>query len=377
MDRPIYLDHNATTSLAPGVLEVMTRYLTTDYGNPSSAHFYGDAPRQAITTARAQVAALLGASPPEIVFTGCGSESNTLALSGVTAGRSGQVITQVTEHPAVLQTCQALTGQGARMTALPVDSYGLVDPADLKAALAPDTLLVSVMHANNETGTIQPITELAALAHEAGALFHTDAAQTVGKIPFTVDELDVDLLTVAGHKFGGPKGVGALYIRNGVTVRPVIHGGGQEHGMRSGTENVAGIAGLGAAAEHVGQTIAERQARYTALRDELHRLLVADLGDRVLLNGHPQRRLPNTLNISITETVGTHLLAALPQLAASTGSACHDGSISSPVLAAMGLDADRVAGAIRLSLGRSTSQADIRLAADLLATAVRAVTNTS
>jgi cysteine desulfurase len=377
MDRPIYLDHNATTSLAPGVLEVMTCYLTTEYGNPSSAHFYGDAPRQAITTARAHVAALLGASPPEIVFTGCGSESNTLALAGVTAGCIGQVITQATEHPAVLQTCQALTGQGIRVTVLPVDSYGLVDPADLKAALTPDTLLVSVMHANNETGTIQPITELATLAHDAGALFHTDAAQTVGKIPFTVDELDADLLTVAGHKFGGPKGVGALYIRNGVTVRPVIHGGGQEHGMRSGTENVAGIAGLGAAAEHVAQTIAERQARFSALRDELHRLLVADLGDRVLLNGHPRRRLPNTLNVSITETVGTHLLAALPRLAASTGSACHDGSISSPVLAAMGLDADRVAGAIRLTLGRSTSEADVRLAADMLATAVRTVTDSS
>jgi len=377
MDRPTYLDHNATTSLAPGALEVMTRYLTTEFGNPSSAHFYGDAARQAIATARAHVAALLGASPAEIVFTGCGSESNALALSGVTAGRTGQVITQATEHPAVMQNCQALTGQGICVTVLPVDSYGLVDPADLKAALTPDTLLVSVMHANNETGTIQPIAELATLAHDAGALFHTDAAQTLGKLPFTVDELDVDLLTVAGHKFGGPKGVGALYIRNGVTVRPVIHGGGQEHGMRSGTENVAGIAGLGAAAEHVTQTIGERQARFTALRDELHRLLVADLGDRVRLNGHPQRRLPNTLNVSITGTVGTDLLAALPQLAASTGSACHDGSISSPVLAAMGLDADRVAGAIRLSLGRSTSEADIRLAANMLATAVRTATNSS
>jgi cysteine desulfurase len=375
MDRPIYLDNNATTSLAPGVLEVMTRYLTAEFGNPSSAHRYGDAPREAIATARAQVAALLGVSPPQIVFTGCGSESNTLALTGLTAGRTGQVITQSTEHPAVLQTCQTRTGDGIRITILPVDSYGLVDPAELKAALTPDTLLVSVMHANNETGTIQPIAELAALAHDAGALFHTDAAQSVGKIPFTVDELDVDLLTVAGHKFGGPKGVGALYIRDGVTVRPVIHGGGQEHGMRSGTENVAGIAGLGAAADHVGQTIAESQNRFTVLRDELHRLLVADLGDRVRLNGHPQRRLPNTLNVSITGTVGAGLLAAVPQLAASTGSACHDGSISSPVLAAMGLDADRVAGAIRLTLGRSTTEADIRLAADLLATAVRTAAN--
>jgi cysteine desulfurase len=368
----IYLDHNATTPLAPGVLDVMTHYLANEFGNPSSAHHYGHAPRQAIATARAQLAALLGAQPHQLVFTGCGSEANTLAIAGVTAGRTGQIITQATEHPAVLETCKALTAQGIRVTVLPVDKHGLVDAADLQAALTADALLVSVMHANNETGTIQPIAELAALAHEAGALFHTDAAQTVAKISFIVEDLGVDLLTIAGHKLGGPKGVGALYVRDGVTLRPVIYGGGQEHGVRSGTENVAGIAGFGSAAAHAAQTVVAKQIRLTGLRDLLHQLLAEQLGERVLLNGHPQLRLPNTLNISIAGTVGTQLLAALPEVAASTGSACHDGTPGSPVLTAMGLEPARAAAAIRLSLGPATTEAEIRYAAKALAAAVNA-----
>lgn len=363
---PIYLDHNATTPLAPGVLEAMTRYLATDFGNPSSGHGYGTAPREAVATARQQIAKLLGTQPERIVFTGCGSEANTLAITGATVGRTGHVITQATEHPAVLETCQALARQGIRVTVLPVDGYGLVDPADLARALTEDTLLVTVMHANNETGTIQPIAELAGLAHSAGALFHTDAAQTTGKIPYTVGELGIDLLTLAGHKFGGPKGVGALYIREGVELTPLIRGGGQESGVRSGTENVAGIAGMGAAAGYPAKG-------YETLRDELHRLLVAALGDRVMLNGHPTQRLPNTLNVSIAGTVGAQLLADIPRLAASTGSACHDGSVSSPVLAAMGCDAERAAAAIRLSVGRTTTVADIQEAADLLIAAARKI----
>lgn len=366
----VYLDHNATTPLAPGVLEVMTRYLATEFGNPSSSHHYGHGPRDAIAMARVQVANLLGAQPGEIVFTGCGSEANTLAITGTTTGRTGHIITQATEHPAVLKTCKALTAQGIRVTVLPVDAFGLVDPADLAAALSDDTLLVSVMHANNETGTIQPLSELAALAHSAGALFHTDAAQTVGKVPFSVDQLGADLLTVAAHKFGGPKGAGALYIRDGVTVIPLIRGGGQEHGLRSGTENVAGIAGLGAAAAYAAKTIAAQHLHLRELRDELHRLLVSGLGNRVMLNGHPALRLPNTLNISITGIVGAQLLSAAPSVAASTGSACHDGSVSSPVLAAMGCDAVRAAAAIRLSLGRDTIAADVNHAANALAKAV-------
>ena len=381
VDRPVYLDHNATTPLAPGVLEVMTRYLATDFGNPSSGHQYGRAAHEAIGLARAQLAELLGALPDEIVFTGGGSEANTLAITGAVAGRTGHVITQATEHPAVLETCEALAAQGIRLTVLPVDGHGLVDPADLAAALTDDTLLVSVMHANNETGTIQPLAELAALAHGADALFHTDAAQTTGKVPFSVGELGADLLTVAGHKFGGPKGTGALYIRTGVELRPVILGGGQERGLRSGTENVAGIAGLGAAAEHAAasHTAASRAAgghaagepgAMAGLRDELHRLLVAALGDRVALNGHPVLRLPNTLNVSIAGTVGALLLAATPEIAASTGSACHDGSPGSPVLKAMGLDPARATAAIRLSVGHPTTQAEIRVAADALVKAV-------
>lgn len=370
MDRPVYLDHNATTPLAAGVLEVMTRYLTTEFGNPSSGHHYGQAPRQAVVTARQRLAGLLGAEPGEIVFTGCGSEANTLALTGAAAGRTGHMITQATEHPAVIQTCKALAAQGIRLTILPVDGDGLVDPTDLAGALTDDTLLVSVMHANNETGTIQPITELAALAHTAGALFHTDAAQTVGRLALSVDELGVDLLTVAGHKFGGPKGVGALYIRTGVELAPVIRGGGQERGLRSGTENVAGVAGLGAAADVAAKAVAAEHPRLAGLRDELHRLLVAALGERVLLNGHPTRRLPNTLNVSIAGTVGVQVLACAAGVAASTGSACHDGEWGSPVLSAMGFGPDRAAAAIRLSVGCSTTEADIRDAAQALVAAV-------
>lgn len=357
----MYLDHNATTPLAPGVLDVMVRYLATDFGNPSSGHRYGDAPRRAVVKSRQQLAKLLGARPAEIVFTGCGSEANTLALTGMHADH---VITQATEHPAVLRTCQALATRGVKVTVLPVDGDGLVDPADLAKALDGQNALVSVMHANNETGTVQPIAELAEIAHRAGAVFHTDAAQTVGKLPFDVTDLGVDLLTVAAHKFGGPKGVGALYIRDGLKLTPVIHGGGQEGGIRSGTENVAGIAGAGAAAEAAAFP-------GPGLRDELHRLLIAALGDRVTLNGHPSQRLPNTLNISIAGTVGAQLLAATPQIAASTGSACHDGTTGSPVLSAMGCDAGRAAAAIRLSTGHTTTPAEIRDAAEALITAVR------
>jgi len=369
MTSPIYLDHNATTPLAPGVLSVMTRYLATDFGNPSSAHRYGHAPRHAMATSRTQLAELLGAQPSEIVFTGCGSEANTLALTGVAATRAGNVITQATEHPAVLETCKTLAARGIRIIVLPVDEHGLVTVADLAAALTNDTLLVSIMHANNETGTVQPIAQLVTLTHEAGALFHTDAAQTVGKLPLSVDDLGVDLLTVAGHKFGGPKGVGALYIRSGVELTPVIRGGGQERGLRSGTENVAGIAGMGAAAEHAVKNVATNQCRLVALRDLLHYLLADALGERVMLNGHPTHRLANTLNVSIAATAGAQLLSRIPQIAASTGSACHDGSINSPVLAAMGMDADRAAAAIRLSLGPSTTEDQIRSAASLLTAA--------
>jgi cysteine desulfurase len=376
MPLPVHLDHNATTPLTPGVLE-MTRYLAAEFGNPSSSHRYGHAPKTAIATARVQVAGCSAHGRARSCSPDPAARPAPLAICGVTAGQTGHIITRATEHPAVLETCEtcetckALTAHGIRLTVLPVDECGLVDPADLAVALTDDTLLVSVMHANNETGIVQPITELAALAHSAGALYQTEAAQTAGKIGFSVDELGVDLLSVAAHKFGGPKGVGALYLREGITVTPVIRGGGQEHGLRSGTENTAGIAGLGAAAELAATTLATQQVRVTALRDARHRLLAAALGDRLALNGHPHHRLPNTLNISIAGIVGAQLLAAAPAVAASTGSACHDGTVSSPVLTAMGCAPDRAAAAIRLSLGPATTHAEIEFAAQAICQAVQ------
>jgi len=369
---PIYLDYNATTPVDPAVLEAVLPWLSAQFGNPSSDHHYGAAPREAVRAARAQLAALIHAPADSIVFTGSGSEANTLALAGIlTARGGGHLITQATEHPAVLGTCADL----ATVSYLPVDATGRVDPDDLAAAITSDTVLVSVMHANNETGTVQPIADLAAVAHAHGVLLHTDAAQSVGKILVAVDELGADLLTIAGHKLYAPKGVGALYIRPGTDIRPLVRGGGQERGLRGGTENVALIAGLGAAAALAHAGLSAESQRLRALRDRLHRRLSEHLGDRLRLNGHPEHRLPSTLNISVDGVDGHALLAATPQLAASTGSACHSGqSTPSPVLTAMGLPADRARQAVRLSVGRYTTTAETDRAADLLAAAARTLT---
>ncbi|WP_214411036.1 cysteine desulfurase family protein [Sphaerisporangium fuscum] len=369
---PVYLDYNATTPVDPRVAEAMTPHLTTLFGNPSSAHPYARRPRAALEHARGQVAELLGARPREIVFTASGSEADLLALRGavIAAGRPRpQVITQATEHPAVLQTCHALERlHGARVTVLPVDGDGLVDPAALTAALDEDTVLVSVMAANNETGVLQPVAALAALAHEYGALLHCDAAQAVGKIPVDVRALGVDLLTVVGHKMYAPKGAAALYVRDGVALEPVVYGGGQERGLRAGTENVALAVALGTAAELAARSLDGGEgARLAALRDDLHQRLADGLPGRVHLNGSAEQRLPNTLNVSIDGVLGHELLAAAPQIAASTGSACHSGTHTpSPVLTAMGLDADRALAAVRLSPGRWSTPADIETAAAAL-----------
>jgi cysteine desulfurase len=371
----IYLDHNATTPVDPRVAEVFLPYVTEHFGNPSSNHPYGRAAHAAVGTARAVVADLLDAMPEEIVFTGSGSEANTLAIRGAALSHPGNhVITQATEHPAVLATCDALARlHGFRVTRLPVDRDGLVDPADLDAALTPDTVLVTIMHANNETGTIQPIRELATLAHAHGALFHTDASQTIGKVPVSVRELGVDLLTVTGHKMYAPKGIGALYVHNGLPLEPAIYGGGQERGLRAGTENVANIAALGHAAHLAATTLADEPDRIRRLRDLLHQQLDQLLSGRIHLNGHPTNRLPNTLNISIDGTTGHDLLDATPGLAASTGSACHEADAHpSPVLAAMGLPPHRAQAAIRLSLGRWTTADDVSRAATLLTEAAQA-----
>ncbi|GAB2965943.1 cysteine desulfurase [Amycolatopsis acidiphila] len=369
---PVYLDHNATTPVDPRVAEAALPYLATHFGNPSSGHAYGHAASAAVVAARAQVAAFLGCAAEEIVFTGGGSDADTLAVRGAALAHPGDhVITQVTEHPAVLAVCESLERlHGFRVTRLPVDETGLVRPADLRAALTPGTVLVSVMHANNETGTIQPVRELAAIAHEAGALFHTDAAQTAGKIPVSVRDLGVDLLSITGHKFYAPKGVGALYLRAGLGLEPSTYGGGQERGLRAGTENVALIAALGRAAELCDVSAAER-TRLQVLRELLHSTLRQRLPGRVRLNGHPGLRLPNTLNVSVEGVPAAELLAAVPEVATSTGSACHEGDVRpSPVLTAMGLPASRATSALRLTLGRWTGEDDVLRAAHQLADAV-------
>jgi cysteine desulfurase len=369
---PVYLDYNATTPVDPRVAEAMLPHLTDLFGNPSSTHPYAIGPRTALARAREQLATLIGARPQDIVFTSSGSEADLLALRGavLAAGRTApHVITQSTEHPAVLETCRALERlHSARVTVLPVGADGTVDPAQLAAALTDETVLVSVMAANNETGALQPITQITALAHARGALVHCDAAQAAGKIPLDVDSLGVDLLTVVGHKMYAPKGAAALYVRDGVPLEPVVYGGGQERGLRAGTENVALAVALGAAAQiAAGELLDGAPDRIALLRDRLHDSLAGALPGRVHLNGPAQRRLPNTLNISIDGTLGHELLAAAPQIAASTGSACHSGThTASPVLTAMGMPDARALAALRLSLGRWTTDTDIDTAATAL-----------
>jgi cysteine desulfurase len=383
---PIYLDYNATTPTDPRVVQAMLPYLATHFGNPSSSHHYGTAAHDAVTAARAQVAHLIGARPEEIVFTGNGSESDTLAIRGAVLAhprattRPVHIVTQQTEHPAVLATCHALYRlHGVEITYLPVDAHGRVDPAALAAAITDHTVLVSVMLANNETGTIQPIAELATIAHEHGALIHTDAAQAVGKIPVDVQDLGVDLLSMVGHKMYAPKGVAALYVRAGTRLEPLIHGGGQEHGLRAGTENVALTVALGVAADLAAADLAtgepERQRR---LRDDLHHRLSDQLPGTVQLNGHPTDRLPNTANLALQPHRGDDTLAATPGVAAATGSACHAGDTKpSPVLTAMALPHERARCAIRLSLGRWTTPDDISRAASQLAAAVAGLHRTT
>jgi cysteine desulfurase len=370
----IYLDHNATTPIAPEVLDAMRAYLERHFGNPSSAHAAGERSAAAVAAARADVARLLGGDPGAVVFTASGSEADNLAIAGVALAHLGErdhIVTSAVEHPAVLATCRYLRRRlGFRLTEVPVDADGMVDPDDVRRAIEPRTALVSIMHANNEVGTVQPIAEIAALAHELGVLVHTDAAQSVGKLPVDVGALGVDLLTLTGHKFYGPKGIGALYVRPGTRLDPLIHGGGQEHGLRAGTENVPYIAGLGAAATLAGNRLRRGDhLRMRRLRDRLHARLQGAV-PALELNGHSRDRLPNTLNVSFPGVEGAHLLARSPTIAASTGSACHSGQTDpSGVLTAMGLDAARARGAVRLSLGYDTTAAEIDAAADVLAAA--------
>jgi cysteine desulfurase len=375
LNGPIYLDYNATTPVDPLVVDVMQPYLSIYFGNPSSSHAYAQFPRQAIAKARAQLAELLGCASDEVTFTGCGSESDTLAIRGAALAnrqRGNHIITQLTEHPAVLNVCRALERlHGFRVTYLPVDSTGYVNPADVEKAIDGQTILVSIMHANNETGTIQPIAHIAEIAHRYGALMHTDASQTVGKISTRVADLGVDLLTVAGHKLYAPKGIGALYVRRGIHLEPAIYGGGQEAGRRAGTENVAYMVALGAAAELAYQQLPTGQERLRQLRDLLLQHLQNLLPGQIHLNGHPSERLPNTLNISIDGVIGEEVLAATPAIASSTGSACHEGCTEpSSVLLAMGHTRERALGALRLTLGRWSTEEEVIRSAILLAQTV-------
>lgn len=379
-DGPIYLDYNATTPVDPVVVEAMLPYLSTHFGNPSSTHRYGYISHQAVDNARKQVAGLLHCLPNEIVFTAGGSESDNLAIRGVALARrprGNHIITQITEHPAVLNTCRALERlHGFRITYMPVDTAGRVSPADIEAVIDEQTTLITIMHANNETGTLQPIAEIAEIAHRHGVLMHSDAAQSVGKIPTRLDELPVDLLTIAGHKVYAPKGIGALYVRQGLQLEPIIYGGGQEAGRRAGTENIAYIVALGAACMAAQEQLVESQGRLRQLRDLLQRRLEASLPGSVHLNGHASERLPNTLNISIDRVIGEEVLAATPGVASSTGSACHEGNTDpSPVLLAMGLTRETALGALRLTLGRWSSEEEVEQAATLLVRTIATLHN--
>jgi len=372
---PIYLDYNATTPIAKEVADAMAPYLYGHFGNPSSTHPYGVRTKRAVEEARVRLASLLGCDPSEIVFTSGGTESNNTAIFGAALAhrdRGSHIITSSVEHPAVSEVCDALENQGFRITRLPVDAHGLVDPLHLEGALDDHTILVTVMHANNEVGTMQPIAELARMAKACGALFHTDAAQSVGKVPVRVDDLGVDLLSVAGHKLYAPKGVGALFIRTGTHLAKTTHGADHESGRRPGTENVLEIVGLGKAAEIAVRDLEAASAHLAAMRDRLHEKICGVVGEEnVRLNGHPDARLPNTLSLSFRGVEANTLLAEVAdRVAASAGAACHaEGVEISAVLEAMKVPMEWAMGTVRLSTGRGTTGEDVDRAASVLAEA--------
>lgn len=387
-ERQVYLDYNATTPVLAEVKEAMLPYLDELFGNPSSGHWFGRRAREAVELARARVARLIGASPEEIVFTSGGTESNNLAIRGAIAsiaeravvpGEStsisgapafpaapGLVVTSSIEHPAVAEPCRFLEKSGWKLARLGVDRTGRIDLTRAGEMIGEETALVTVMHANNETGVIQPIERIGRMARERGALVHTDAAQSAGKVPVQVDRLEVDLLSIAGHKLYAPKGVGALYIRRGTRISPVLLGAGHERGLRPGTENVPGIVGLGKACDIAAKTQQQEMERVRGLRDLLWGLLARAVPG-LLLNGHPEQRLPNTLNIRFPGVRGGAVLDRCPRVAASTGSACHEGGETpSPVITAMGIGPGEALGSIRLSLGRLTTEEEVREAAEAL-----------
>ncbi|MFN2370144.1 MAG: cysteine desulfurase family protein [Candidatus Krumholzibacteriia bacterium] len=370
---PIYLDYNATTPVDPRVLEAMLPWLTTHFGNPSSPHVYGRRAREAVETARGQVAALVGAEPAGVVFTSGGTEANNHALQGAVRLRGGRhVVTSAVEHPAVLAVCRDLERMGAVTTLLPVDRDGRVDAAAAAGAIGPGTVLVSLMLANNEVGTLQPVAEVARLARAAGALSHTDCAQAVGKVPVRLDDLGVDMICLAGHKLYAPKGVGALCLRPGLALPNLMCGAGHEGGRRPGTENVAAIVGLGEACVLAGRDLDQEGRRLAGLRDRLAAALLAEFPDAVV-HGAGAPRLPNTLSIAFPGRTAPAILAHLDSVAVSAGAACHgDGDVGSHVLAAMRVPPRVARGTLRITLGRMTTAAETEAAAAAVAAAVRA-----
>ncbi|MFU8803485.1 MAG: cysteine desulfurase family protein [Bradymonadaceae bacterium] len=368
MKDPIYLDHNATTPILPEVVDAMLPYLREHFGNPSSGHVFGARAKEAVEKAREQVARLLGCEADEVFFTSGGTEANNLAIRGVTEAcrERSHIITSIIEHPATARPCAWLERHDYSVSRLPVDTDGRVRADDARQGIDENTALVTLIHANNETGVLQPVREISILAHAKGALMHTDAAQSVGKVAVDVRDLDVDLLSLAGHKLYAPKGVGALYVRRGTPIAPLVLGAGHERGLRPGTENVASIVGLGAACARAARDLDTEAARVATLRDLLwHRLNEAI--PNLAINGHPLERLPNTLNVRFPGISGPALLSQTPEIAASTGSACHEGHDQpSPIILAMGISPQDALGSVRLTLGHSTTADDITRASDYL-----------
>ena len=375
MPKPIYLDYNATTPHDPEVIEAMRPYFEEEFGNPSSSHYYGSKPKQAVIKAREQVASLLNCAPEEIIFTSGGTESNNFAIKGCAESfghKGNHIITSQIEHPAVLEVCRFLGKNGFEVTYLPVDEFGLVNVADVKAAIRKKTVLISIMHANNEVGTIEPIAEIAQLAKQHDIIFHTDAAQSVGKLSVDVSKLGVDLLSIAGHKVYAPKGVGALYMRKGLSPAKLMHGAGQEMSKRPGTENVLEIVGLGMACEIARRDLEKNIKHMQAMRDRLFEAIKKGCAP-VKLNGHPQKRLPNTLSISFLNLEANRILDAIgSEVAASAGAACHSDTVQiSDVLKAMAVPPDWAKGTLRLTTGRMTTGEEIDRAARVICAAVQ------
>lgn len=375
MSEPIYLDYNGTTPLDPEVIAVMKPFLEDEFGNPSSAHLYGVEPKRAIEKARQQIADMINCKPSEIIFTSGGTESNNHAVCGILDAyrdKGNHIITSQVEHPAILEICRFVERFGVKTTYLPVDQFGMVNPRDVEQAIRPETVLISIMHANNEVGTIQPIEDISAIARKHGIVIHTDAAQSLGKTRVDVQTLGADLLSIAGHKLYAPKGIGALFIRDGVKIERFIHGAGQERGLRAGTENVIHIAGLGKACEILGRDMEKNISHLKELTDALYDGLVQNIPN-IRRNGHPEICLPNTLSVSFKGLDANRILEEIGlEIAASAGAACHSDTVKiSHVLEAMNVPAEWAKGTLRFSVGRMTTHAEIGKAIEVIASAIK------